>query len=130
MKNEETTCPDHGLVSHGEYPCVEEKYVAVGDIEIELLADYVLIKADDPITKTKGGILLVGGAEEVPDKGLVVASGQGRHSIEGVLIPCLVNAGDYVLFKRSYILFTVKIQGEEYLVVAETDVIGRIKKVE
>ena len=77
--------------------------------------------------KTKGGIIIPDTAKEKPVEGKVVAVGKGRTAEDGKLIKPDVKAGDKVLFSK-YGGTEVKIDGEEYLIMREDDILGVIEK--
>lgn len=87
------------------------------------LGDRVLIKRDSAETKTKGGILIPAAAQETVNRGTVVAVGPGRYDERGNLVPQHVKSGDSVMFGK-YSGTELKIDGDEYILVAESDVLG------
>ena len=89
------------------------------------LHDRVLIKVLDSEEKTAGGIIIPDTAKEKPIEGKIVAVGIGRVGDDGKRIPLEVKEGDRVLFGK-YGGTEVKIEGEEYLIMREDDVLGII----
>ena len=87
------------------------------------LHDRILVQRVEEETKTKGGIIIPDTAKEKPIEGKVVATGKGRIGDDGKAIPLDVKKGDRVLFGK-YGGTEVKIDGEEYLIMREDDVLG------
>ena len=89
------------------------------------LHDRVVIKRIDQDEKTAGGIIIPDTAQEKPMEGEVLAVGSGIRGEDGKLHPLDVKAGDRVLFGK-WSGTDVKIDGEDYLIVKESDVMGII----
>ena len=87
------------------------------------LQDRVLIRRLDSEEKTAGGIIIPDTAKEKPMEGVVVAVGPGARDEAGKLVPLDVKAGDRVLFGK-WSGTEVKIDGEDLLIMKETDVMG------
>lgn len=87
------------------------------------LNDRVIIKRVAEETTTASGIVLPGAAAEKPDQGEVLAVGPGKKDEKGVPIALDLNVGDRVLFGK-YAAQTIKIDGEELLVMREEDVMA------
>ena len=87
------------------------------------LHDRVVIRRVEEEGKTKGGILIPDTAKEKPQEGLVVAVGNGKILENGTRISLEVKEGDHVLFGK-YSGTDIKVDGEEYLIVREDDVLG------
>ncbi len=85
------------------------------------LHDRVVIRRVDEEAKTAGGILLPGNAAEKPSQGEVIAVGKGISLENGDLRALDVKAGDKVLFGQ-YAGSTVKIDGQEYLIMKESEI--------
>lgn len=90
------------------------------------LQDRILVERVDEDQKTKGGIIIPDTAKEKPAQGKVVATGNGRVGEDGKLIPMDVKVGDTVLFSK-YGGTDVKIDGVEYLILRQDDVLGIIE---
>jgi chaperonin GroES len=75
---------------------------------------------------SKGGIVLPDSAKEKPQEGKVVALGEGRRTDEGKKVPFTVKKGDKVIF-TSYAGNEVKVDGEEYLILGEEDVLAIVQ---
>lgn len=99
----------------------------MAEFKIKPLADRVIIKPKEAEETTKGGIILPDTAKEKPIEGTVVAVGDGRITEDGKLIAMNVKVGDTVLYGK-YSGTEVKIDGEEYLIMRESDIYGIIKK--
>ncbi|MCP3897196.1 co-chaperone GroES [Moraxella sp.] len=99
-------------------------------MSIRPLHDRIVVRRTEEEQKTAGGILLPGSAQEKPQQGEVIAVGKGQlvdNSINSMftngLRPLDVKVGDKVLFGQ-YAGQTVKIDGEELLIMKESDVLG------
>jgi chaperonin GroES len=87
------------------------------------LHDRVVVKRIDAEEKTAGGIIIPDSAKEKPSQGEVVSVGPGGRDESGKLIPLDVRAGDRVLFGK-WSGTEVKIDGVEYLIMKESDIMG------
>jgi chaperonin GroES len=87
------------------------------------LHDRVVVKRIDAEEKTAGGIIIPDTAKEKPQQGEVVAVGPGGRDEAGKLIPIDVQAGDRILFGK-WSGTEVKIDGDEYLIMKEDDIMG------
>ena len=92
-------------------------------MNIRPLHDRVIIKRLEEETKSAGGIVLTGSAAEKSTRGEVVAVGNGRVLENGDVRALEVKAGDTVLF-GSYVEKTEKIEGQEYLIMREDNILG------
>ena len=90
------------------------------------LHDRVVVKRIDAEEKTKGGIIIPDTAKEKPQEGEVVAVGPGGRDESGKLIPIELKAGDRILFGK-WSGTEVKIDGEELLIMKESDIMGVIE---
>ena len=89
------------------------------------LQDRLLVQRVEEEEKTKGGIIIPDTAKEKPAEGKVVAVGKGKVDEKGKAIPMEVKKGDRILFGK-YSGTEIKIEGEEYLIMREDDVLGII----
>jgi chaperonin GroES len=89
------------------------------------LQDRLLVQRVKEEEKTKGGIIIPDTAKEKPAEGKVVAVGKGKVDEKGKAIPMEVKKGDRILFGK-YSGTEIKIEGEEYLIMREDDVLGII----
>jgi len=89
-------------------------------MNLKPLADRVIIKAIPSEERTKGGIIMPDTAKEKPQQGEVVAVGPGKFE-KGERIPMEVKVGDRVIYSK-YAGTEVKIDGEEYLILRESDI--------
>ena len=87
------------------------------------LHDKVLVKRTEEEVKSAGGIVLPGSATEKPSQGEVIAVGPGKKSENGDVSPVGVAVGDTVIFGQ-YGGNEIKIDGEEYLILSESDIFG------
>jgi len=92
-------------------------------MKLKPLGDKVLVKRSEAEEKTAGGIVLPDTAKEKPKEGRVTAVGSGRMLESGERVPPAVKKGDRVLF-ADYAGNEVKIDGEEYLLVSEGDILA------
>lgn len=90
------------------------------------LGDRLLIKPKESEEKTKSGIVLPDSAKEKPQEGEVIAVGEGARDENGKRIPMEVKVGDVVLYSK-YAGTEVKIDGEEHLIIKESDVLAIVK---
>jgi chaperonin GroES len=90
------------------------------------LHDRVVVKRIDEEQKTKGGIIIPDTAKEKPMQGEIQAVGPGARNEAGDLIPLGVNVGDRVLFGK-WSGTEVKIDGDELLIMKESDIMGIIE---
>ena len=92
-------------------------------MKIRPLHDRVVVRRVEEETKTAGGIVLPGSAAEKPSQGEVLAVGPGRITDNGDVRGLDVKAGDKVIFGQ-YAGSTVKIDGEELLIMSESEIFG------
>jgi len=97
-------------------------------MKIRPLHDRVIVKRIEEERKSAGGIVIPDTAAEKPDQGEIVAVGKGKKDDNGKLIPIDVKVGDRVLFGK-YSGQTVKVTGDELLVMREEDLMGVIEGV-
>jgi chaperonin GroES len=90
------------------------------------LHDRVVVKRVEEDKKTKGGIIIPETAQEKPMQGEIIAVGPGGRDEAGKLIPIDVKAGDIVLFGK-WSGTEVKIDGTEYLIMKESDIMGVVE---
>jgi chaperonin GroES len=90
------------------------------------LYDRILVERVESEEKTKGGIIVPDTAKEKPQQGKVIAVGHGKRLEDGKLIPLEVKAGDTILFGK-YSGSEIKIEGNEYLIMKEDDVLGLVE---
>jgi chaperonin GroES len=91
------------------------------------LHDRVVVRRVEEDTKTKGGIIIPDTAQEKPMQGEIIAVGPGARDENGKLQPLDVKAGDHVLFGK-WSGTEVKLDGTEYLIMKESDIMGIIEK--
>ena len=89
------------------------------------LHDRVVVRRLDSEEKTKGGIIIPDTAKEKPQEGEIIAVGPGARDESGKLVPLDVKAGDKVLFGK-WSGTEVKIDGQELLIMKESDIMGVI----
>jgi len=94
-------------------------------LKVKPLADRVVVKPLDAPEKTKGGIILPDTAKEKPVVGEIVAVGPGKKSDDGAIVPMELKVGDKILYGK-YSGTEVTLEGEEYLIMRESDIFGII----
>jgi chaperonin GroES len=94
-------------------------------MKLRPLQDRILVQRVKEEEKTKGGIIIPDTAKEKPAEGKVAAVGKGKVDEDGKPIPMEVKKGDRILFGK-YSGTEIKIEGEEYLIMREDDVLGII----
>ena len=96
-------------------------------MQIKPLSDHILIEPIKEEEKTKSGIFLPDTAQkEKPEQGMVIAVGQGKKTDDGKIVPVSVKPGDKVLFTK-YGPNEIKIEGKEYLIATESDILAVIE---
>ncbi len=96
-------------------------------MNIRTLHDRIIVKRLDQETKTASGLIIPDAAAEKPDQGQVLAVGNGKVLEDGKVRPLEVKVGDRVLFGK-YSGQSVKVDGEELLVMREEDVMAVVEK--
>ena len=94
-------------------------------MKLRPLQDRILVQRVEEETTTKGGIIIPDTAKEKPAEGKVIAVGNGKLADDGKRVPLEVKKGDRILFGK-YAGTEVKIEGDEYLIMREDDVLGII----
>lgn len=95
------------------------------NLKFKPLEDRVLIERSEAQNKTAGGIIIPDSAKEKPVEGEIIAIGDGKVTSEGKIIPMKVKPGDKVLFGK-WSGTEVKLEGKEYFVMKESDIMGKI----
>jgi chaperonin GroES len=95
-------------------------------MSVKPLGDRVLVQAVEDQEVKKGGIIIPDTAKEKPQEGKIVAVGTGKRDEHGKLIPFEVKKGDRVLISK-YGGTEIKIDGKEYLIMREDDILGVIE---
>jgi chaperonin GroES len=95
-------------------------------MKIRPLHDRILVKREEEKEVKKGGINIPDTAKEKPQEGKVIAVGNGKVNDEGKKVPLDVKAGDKILFGK-YSGTTVKVDGDELLVMREEDIMGVVE---
>ena len=96
-------------------------------MKIRPLQDRIIVERVEEETKTAGGIIIPDTvSKEKPQQGKVIAVGKGKVTPEGKVLPLDVKKGDRVLFGK-YAGSEIKIDGKEYLIMREDDILGVIE---
>ncbi len=90
------------------------------------LHDRVVVRRITPLEKSAGGIIIPDTVKEKPMEGEIVAAGTGARNEQGAIVPLAVKAGDRVLFGK-WSGTEVKLDGEELLIMKESDLLGVIE---
>jgi chaperonin GroES len=93
-------------------------------MKLKPLGDRVIVKAVEQEEVTASGIVLPDTAKEKPQRGKVVAVGDGRY-VDGKRVPLEVDAGDEVIYSK-YGGTEVKLEGEDVLILAEHDILAKV----
>jgi chaperonin GroES len=96
-------------------------------MKIRPLADKVLVERVEAENKTAGGIVLPDTAKEKPQRGKIISVGEGKILDDGTKKEIQIKKGDLVLF-TSYAGTEIKIDGKEYLIMDESDIMAVIEK--
>ncbi len=96
-------------------------------LNIKPLGDKVIVQRVEAEEKTAGGIVLPDTAKEKPKRGVILAVGNGRLLDDGTRSEMQVKKRDEVLF-TSYAGTEIKVDGEEYMIMDESDILGIIDK--
>lgn len=96
-------------------------------MNIRPLQDRIIVERVEEETTTAGGIIIPDTvSKEKPQEGKVVAAGKGKVTPEGKVLPLDVKAGDVVLFGK-YAGSEIKVDGKEYLIMREDDILGVVE---
>ena len=92
-------------------------------MNIRPLHDRIVVKRIEEQEQIRGGIIIPDSAKEKPQEGEVVAVGNGKRTEDGKLLPMDVKVGDRILFGK-YSGSDIKLDGEEYMIMREDEVLG------
>jgi chaperonin GroES len=100
-----------------------------GDLKMAIrpLHDRVILKRDEQESKSAGGIVLTGSAAEKSTRGQVIAVGNGKLLDNGEVKALDVKVGDTVIFNDGYGVKTEKLDGEEVLILSESDILAIVE---
>ncbi|GLP95756.1 co-chaperone GroES [Paraferrimonas sedimenticola] len=96
-------------------------------MNIRPLHDRVIVKRTEVESTSAGGIVLTGSAAEKSTRGEVVAVGKGRIMENGSVMALDVKVGDTVIFNEGYGVKSEKIDGDEYLIMSEADIMAVVE---
>lgn len=97
--------------------------MAKNEIGVRPLHDRILVRRMAEEEKTAGGLFIPDTAKEKPQRGEIIATGKGRVTEDGKVLPLEVKVGDKVLFGR-YSGTELKLEGQEFLMMREEDILG------
>jgi chaperonin GroES len=95
-------------------------------VKIQPLGDRVLVKPAEAKEMKRGGIIIPDSAKEKPQEGTVAATGKGKTTEDGKVLPMDVKAGDKILYGK-YSGSEIKIDDEDYLIMHQDDILGILK---
>lgn len=95
-------------------------------MKVRPLHDRIIVQRIDEGEQKVGGIIIPDTAKEKPQQGKVIAAGKGKIKDDGEVVPMDVKAGDLILFGK-YSGQEIKLDGEEYLIMREDEVLGVIE---
>ena len=95
-------------------------------VKIQPLGDRVLVQPVEAKETKRGGIIIPDSAKEKPQEGLVVATGKGKTTDDGKVLPMDVKAGDKILYGK-YSGSEIKLDDEDYLIMHQDDILGILK---
>jgi chaperonin GroES len=87
------------------------------------LHDRILVRRVEEATTTRGGIIIPDSAKDKPQEGEVISVGKGKVNEDGKVFPLAVKEGDHILFGK-YSGTEIKIDGEDYIIMKEEEVLG------
>ena len=96
-------------------------------MNIRPLHDRIIVERIEEETVTAGGLIIPDSAKEKPQQGKVIAVGKGKVTEDGKLLGMDVKVGDRILFGK-YAGTEIKVEGKEYLMMREDDVLGVVEK--
>ena len=97
-------------------------------MNLKPLGDRVVVEHVEQSEKSAGGVFLPDTAKEKPQEGMVRAVGSGRVTDEGKTLPMNVKVGDRIIYSK-YSGSEIKLEGKEYLIISEKDVLAIVDKV-
>jgi len=95
-------------------------------VRLRPLGDRVIVKPIEKKDEVRGGLIIPDTAKEKPQEGEIIAAGKGKIGDDGKLIPMDVKAGDKILYGK-YSGTEVKIEGQEYLIMHQEDILGIVE---
>ncbi len=95
--------------------------------EIIPIRDKIVVKKIEDPAKTKSGLTIPDGSVERPTKGEVIAVGEGKLTDDGKVLPMVVKKGDFIVYPK-YSGFPINVDGEEFLILKEEEVLGFFKR--
>jgi chaperonin GroES len=127
VREAESGRTDHTMLERAEVPAQRRrKKMAKVKTKIQPLQDRILVKRLDADEEKVGGIIIPDTAKEKPQEGEVVAVGPGKVTDDGKRQAVEVKEGDKILFAK-YAGTEVKLDGEEYLIMREDDVLAVLR---
>ena len=103
-----------------------DKLVEGNKMTIKPLSNRVVLKNLEAEETTKGGIILTNASKEKPEIAEVIAVGEGEKTEDGKVVPMTVKVGDKVIISK-YTGTNVKLDGEDYIIVSEKDILAIVE---
>ena len=97
------------------------------EINVRPLRDRVVVKVVEQEEKTTVGIYVPDNAKERPQRGVILAVGEGKLREDGTVIPMPVKVGDHILFGK-YSYNEIKVDGEEYMILREDELLAVVER--
>lgn len=95
-------------------------------MKIVPLDDRIVVQQMEAEERTAGGIVIPDSAKEKPQKGKVIATGEGRVADDGKRIPVSVKKGDVILYAK-YGGTEIKVEGKDLLILRESDILAKVE---
>ena len=102
---------------------MNEKELAIIATKFTPLHDLILVRREEEVGTTRGGLIIPDSAKDKPQEGTVISVGNGKTNEEGKLFPLAVKEGDTILFGK-YSGTEIKLDGEDFLIMKEEEVLG------
>ena len=96
-------------------------------VDLKPLGDRLVVESVEQAQTTTGGVILPDTAKEKPQEGMVLAVGPGRKTEKGEVIPIELKVGDRIIYSK-YSGSEIKIEGKEYLIISEKDVLAIVHR--
>jgi chaperonin GroES len=102
---------------------LKKKELAIMATKFTPLHDRILVRREEEVGTTRGGLIIPDSAKDKPQEGTVISVGNGKTNEEGKLFPLGVKEGDTILFGK-YSGTEIKLDGEDFLIMKEEEVLG------
>jgi chaperonin GroES len=102
---------------------MNEKELAIMATKFTPLHDRILVRREEEVGTTRGGLIIPDSAKDKPQEGTVISVGNGKTNEEGKVFPLAVKEGDTILFGK-YSGTEIKLDGDDFLIMKEEEVLG------